>query len=90
MAMPRFAITRRNFIRVRILEFLTVGHRVETRGMTEPETPKDLARELGITPQAIRTHLRAEYGRLGPFATRWHLTPERAEKARSHFLSRAK
>ncbi len=53
----------------------------------EPDavTPADLARELGVTPKAVRDVLRANYGTLTPPETRWHLTDDQVQVVRNHF-----
>lgn len=49
-------------------------------------TPNELAAELGISPKALRDHLRSEYGRLSDRSqTRWHLSPTQIELARARF-----
>ena len=55
--------------------------------MAEYATPKDLARELGVTPRQIRVYLRSKYGVLGPFETRWQLDSLRAADVAAHFRS---
>ena len=55
-----------------------------------PVTPNDLARELGVSPRAIRVYLRSKYGRLaGRNETRWQLDGEQAADVRREFQSRA-
>ena len=55
----------------------------------EPVTPNDLARELGVTPRAIRAYLRSKYGRLaGRNETRWQLDGEEAADVRREFKRR--
>ncbi|MFB9309793.1 hypothetical protein BJY17_000750 [Agromyces hippuratus] len=52
-------------------------------------TPNELAAGLGISGQTLRAFLRREYGNLASrFDTRWDLTPEQVERARSHFARR--
>jgi hypothetical protein len=53
--------------------------------MNDDLTPADLARELGIDPKRIRQFLRAEWGKLPPYTTRWSLTEEQARRVRQRF-----
>jgi len=53
--------------------------------MTDPITPNDLARELGVSAKKIRDYLRSKYGNLPSFETRWHLTESQASDVRAHF-----
>ena len=49
-------------------------------------TPNELASDLGISAKTLRAFLRREYGSLSSqFDTRWELTPEQVEHARSRF-----
>lgn len=57
---------------------------------SEPVTPNDLARELGVTPRTIRAYLRSKYGRLaGRNETRWQLDGGQATDVRREFQRRA-
>lgn len=52
-------------------------------------TPNELAADMGISSKTLRAFLRREYGNLSSqFDTRWELTPEQVEHARSHFAHR--
>lgn len=55
--------------------------------MEEPDdtTPAELSRELGVSQKRIRDFLRAEYGLLDTFTTRWLLSEEQANRVRSRF-----
>ncbi len=55
--------------------------------MTEPITPADLSRELGISQRRIRDVLRKWYGTLRPPETRWRLTESQARAVRDLFRS---
>ncbi|WP_157446653.1 hypothetical protein [Cellulosimicrobium sp. TH-20] len=51
--------------------------------MSDPVTPADLERELGVSARKIRDVLRAEYGLLAERGdTRWELTAEQADSVR--------
>ncbi|MDO8148827.1 MULTISPECIES: hypothetical protein [Isoptericola] len=53
---------------------------------SEPMTPADLERELGVPAQQIRNVLRAEYGLLAERGEiRWELTPEQVAHVRRAF-----
>lgn len=53
---------------------------------SEPLTPNDLARELDVTPRAIRAYLRSKYGRLAARnETRWQLDGEQVADVRREF-----
>ncbi len=49
-------------------------------------TPSELAKELGIRPQALRAWLRVTWPRFAP-GTRWELTDEQVQAARQHWSS---
>ncbi len=52
-------------------------------------TANQLAADLGISAKTLRAYLRREYGNLASqIDTRWELTPEQVEHARSHFARR--
>lgn len=54
--------------------------------MDDIATPRELAKELGISAKRIRTHLLAEYGLLEERnLTRWELTTEEAALVRAYF-----
>lgn len=53
--------------------------------MADDITPSDLARELGVTPLAIRDYLRSRWGKLPPHEHRWILSDARASEVRAHF-----
>ncbi|MGX5695557.1 DUF6998 domain-containing protein [Agromyces soli] len=59
--------------------------------MEDPDTltPADLSRELGVSQKRIRDVLRAEYGLLDAFTTRWALSDEQADRVRSRFSEAA-
>lgn len=50
-------------------------------------TPSDLARDLGVTPVAVRAFLRSRYGTLAAQGRgqRWHLSPSEATAVREYF-----
>jgi len=49
-------------------------------------TPKDLARELGVTAKAIRAFLRSKYGKLDKsVVTRWRLDDDQVVLVRERF-----
>lgn len=50
-----------------------------SRGMSDQITPAGLSRELGIPQKTIRDYLRAKYGTLPEFVSRWRLTEEQAD-----------
>ncbi|GGD16998.1 YfeC-like transcriptional regulator [Nocardioides daphniae] len=52
--------------------------------MTEPITPQQLARDLGVSDRTIRQWLRAQGWQSVPYA-RWQLTTEQAAQVREHF-----
>ena len=52
--------------------------------MAETITPRELARELGVTDRAIRQWLRDQGWQAVPY-TRWNLTLEQAAEVRAHF-----
>lgn len=47
-------------------------------------TPRELAKELGVSDRAIRRWLREQGWQSVPYA-RWHLTPEQARQVKDHF-----
>ena len=55
--------------------------------MTDQITPAQLSSELGASAKAIRDYLRAKYGTLPPFVSRWNLTKAQADDVRKHFRS---
>ena len=59
--------------------------------MSDPITPPALARELAHADggRKIRAYLRATYGTLPAFVSRWQLTDEQAADVRAYFRSRA-
>lgn len=57
---------------------------------TEPVTPRELARQLGVDQRAIRSYLREKYGRLAPrHETRWLLDSVQAASVRVEFMRRS-
>lgn len=52
--------------------------------MAETITPRELAKELGLSARTIRGLLRAQGWQSQPYA-RWHLTADQAKLVRSHF-----
>lgn len=52
--------------------------------MAETITPRELAKELGLSARTIRGWLRAQGWQSHPY-TRWHLTDEKAALVRAHF-----
>lgn len=52
---------------------------------SEPITPADLKRELGIDPKQIRKYLRIQYGKLPPHERNWLLSEEQANDVRRRF-----
>ncbi len=52
--------------------------------MGETITPRELAKELGVSDRAIRQWLRDQGWQVVPYA-RWHLTAEQAVEVRAHF-----
>ena len=55
--------------------------------MSEPVTPADISRDLGVSQKRIRDYLRERYGKLSPHVPRWLLTDEQATDVRAHFRS---
>lgn len=56
---------------------------------TDPVTPPELARELGIDAKTLRQWLRDTFTRTAHEKNaRWHLTPEQVRAARGRFASR--
>ena len=54
--------------------------------MSDPITPNELARELGVSAKTIRAFLRSQYGPLRrPFETRWKLSAEQVAAVRARF-----
>jgi hypothetical protein len=53
--------------------------------MSEQNTPRTLARELGVSPKSIRAFLRTNYGKLDAFTTRWLLSDDQARAVRTRF-----
>lgn len=52
--------------------------------MNESVTPRELARELGVSPRSVREVLRRRYGKLAERQlTRWELTPDQADAVRA-------
>lgn len=47
-------------------------------------TPRELAKDLGVSDRAIRQWLRDQDWQSVPYA-RWHLTPEQAAQVRARF-----
>ncbi|WP_344087123.1 YfeC-like transcriptional regulator [Nostocoides veronense] len=47
-------------------------------------TPRELAKELGVSDRTIRQWLREQGWQSVPYA-RWRLTPEQARQVREHF-----
>jgi uncharacterized protein YjcR len=52
--------------------------------MAETITPRELAKELGLSARTIRGWLRAQGWQSQPY-TRWHLTADQAKLVRAHF-----
>ena len=57
--------------------------------MADDTTPNDLARELGVTPLAVRNYLRSQWGKLPPHERRWYLSDARASAVRAYFRDRS-
>lgn len=53
-------------------------------GMADTVTPRELAKELGLSPRTIRGWLRDQGWQSQPYA-RWQLTVEQADVVRTHF-----
>jgi hypothetical protein len=54
--------------------------------MSDPVTPSDLSKELGVDARRIREYLRRKnQGTLTPAVTRWYLTKPQADEVRAHF-----
>lgn len=61
----------------------------QTGQVDDTITPRELARELGVSTKAIRDFLRAEYGLLAERQlTRWELKGEEAARVRAHFRAK--
>jgi DNA-binding GntR family transcriptional regulator len=57
--------------------------------MSDPITPADLSRELGVSQRSIRDFLRNKHGLLQTrFEKRWLLSDEQAAEVRDFFLSK--
>lgn len=57
--------------------------------MADDTTPNDLARDLGVTPLAVRNYLRSRWGKLPPHENRWILSDTRASEVRAYFRDRS-
>lgn len=53
--------------------------------MADDITPKDLARELGVSSKTIRAWLRIEYPRAAEHGLAWHLDQDQAAAVRARF-----
>lgn len=72
-------------------EFPTPPARVNdlaySEGVSDLVTPRSLELELGVSQRAIRRWLRNEGWQSVPYA-RWQLTPDQADRVRTHFGTR--
>jgi len=61
-----------------------VLHLVSIVAMGETVTPRELAKELGVSARAVRQWLRGQGWQTVRYA-RWHLTDDQAAQVRAHF-----